>query len=275
MTHRELARGLLAGAGMQPAGANDCEVPLSEIAQYYQRMPDYTRGALLRNLNEQLSRADPDVSLYRLLARVDQPLLIISTAYDESLETALTELGKPFVRITPLAGQGGGYDPGRVRLSYFQEEKPKEEPPAAIAHDELSALNPMEEGYTIVYKVLGVCAGEGLNPNADTAIAVTEEDFFHLTGHRENLFPEHLISRFGSRPFWFLGYKPERWEDRMLAGALLRTHSGQNRPFLVVDKHMDAFQEAFWNDRSRPFSSLSHGLGRIRVQPGSRLALNP
>nr|VFJ60817.1 MAG: TIR domain-containing protein [Candidatus Kentron sp. FW] len=170
LTHRILARRLMERMRLKNTTPDRGEPSLAEIAHQTPRV------RLLRTLYEALSQAKPNAPLYALLARIAQPLLIISTAYDEFLETALEQEGRKFVRITPLL-DADGYQPERVRLSYARSEKPDEE----MEYKGLSNLDLIGKGYTIIYKIFGICK----DPAADSSIAIAERDFFQLTENRK------------------------------------------------------------------------------------------
>jgi len=126
---------------------------LSMISQYYQ-MTEYGRGTLLRTVQETveprsaLQQANP---LHELLVRIHCPILMISASYDNQLERSFLEAQKKFVVISHLREEGGV---GKIVLKYAEKSHPE----SPITTEDVSKLNLLENGYSIIYKVCG-CFG--------------------------------------------------------------------------------------------------------------------
>src|SRR5262245_30674143 len=72
------------------------------IAQYY-AMSDYGRSSLIRYLNTIIKeRQLPDIKLYKILAKIEQPLVLISATYDMFLENCFHEANKKYAMISSV-----------------------------------------------------------------------------------------------------------------------------------------------------------------------------
>ena len=104
------------------ANYRDFAGSLSMIAEYYHMKPEYGRSSFVQNLADLLPTALVQVRLYDLLASIEQPIVLISTAYDTLLEQAFQRVLKPYVIITSLLGTDSDADVGQIVLQYSDRE---------------------------------------------------------------------------------------------------------------------------------------------------------
>ena len=225
------------------ASYDDFTGSLSMIAEYYQMKPEYGRASLVRNLYALLPDVSLRVPLYDLLASITQPLILISSAYDTLLETAFHRTGKQYALITSLIGAEFDSDVGHILLQY-----PGQEPPASPCLEEkLSHLNLLDNGFSLIYKIRGY-----LEPHTDQSIyqqnslTLSEDNYFNFARYVNKLVPSYIVRQFTGRGFWFLGYTPTHWEDRLIANTILYRRRAQNEPAYAVSNDTNRFEEMYW-----------------------------
>jgi hypothetical protein len=228
---------------------------LSMIAEYYQMKPEYGRSSLLRNFNRIIARADADVSLYRLLAKIEHPLLLISSNYDWLLEQCLHRSGKKYAVLSHIIDKKQGQAIGSLIVQRCDEDTqhclPQEQ--------ELSSMKLLETGYSLIYKMRGYSPrppGEDLSCGG--ALTLAEENYFTFARHMESLIPKYLVNHFSGRGLFFLGHRPQQWEERLLVNALLDIRRENERPCVVTEDE-DAFIRAYWDSRGVNRWSMSLG----------------
>ncbi len=121
----------------QQIGYEQFNGTLSSIAEYYQLRPDFGQSALLENLRAQFAgRMHKVVLCIRHLAKVQAPLILISAAYDNLLESVFREAGKRFVELASIVRRSDEYDIGHVLVSFSDDSQPTKVYP----EEELSRL---------------------------------------------------------------------------------------------------------------------------------------
>lgn len=234
----------LAGKLAKEISYQDFSGSLSSISEYYQLAPGYGRSSLLENLHKLLPQELP-LQLYASLARTPANLILISAAYDTLLENAFRAVGKPFVEIASIIIPNDGYKLGSVVLTYSDREGEY-----LYAQEDLSTLGLLKD-YSIIYKIRGSCDERSSDSNLPwrDAITVTESNYFAFAEHASKIIPDYLIRELRDREFLFIGFSPARWEDRLLAHALLLKRPSYSEPCYTIGKASDPLQAAFWEKR--------------------------
>lgn len=219
---------------------------LSSIAEYYQLTPGFGRRSLLENLQKSLPQDMPALSLYASLAHIPTHLVIISAAYDTLLENAFRVAGKPFVEIASIIIPTDDYKLGYLVLKY--SDRAGEE---RYTQEQLSQLELLKQ-YSILYKIRGTC-GEGYTDNNTAwrdALTLSESNYFTFAENAGKIIPDYITRQFRDREFLFIGFSPARWEDRLLARALLLKRHNYPEPCYTIGKTDDPLQKAFWENQN-------------------------
>jgi hypothetical protein len=207
--------------------------PLSEICEQEEISPDCGRYELVEKIRTMLKPAGiTSIALYELLARLENPLLIISAAYDDLLEQSLKGKRK-FVVIYPDIKQNN------CLLSYSDQRKIFPCTSEKLSHQELLA-----EGYIVIYRLRG-----GFIDHDRETLLLSERDYFTFNRSMQYPFPDYISNRLKKHTLWFLGHHPQSWEERLLVKSLLAQRDRRN-PSLAVQKNIPPFACAFWKDNN-------------------------
>jgi hypothetical protein len=216
---------------------------LAEVCERVELDPDGCgRTALARGLLAlatpagAAASAGPDI--YRQIAEIDRPLVLISAAYDGLLEAALAARGRRCVTLAPPPRGDRNRD---LILSY---SAPAPGLPLRCGREALSGLGLHEAGWTLVYRLRGL----GPNGTAADSLLLSERDYFQLAAGPEPPLPDYLVSLLRDRHLWLLGYGLHAWDDRLLARTVLgrRAELGSSRDILAVHPSPDGFARHFW-----------------------------
>ncbi|MDD5393717.1 MAG: SIR2 family protein [Thiothrix sp.] len=252
--HEERA---LVGQLAKQIGYTHFDGTLSSIAEYYQLRPDLGVVSLLDNLRKSLPDAARVINLYEALAKVKIPLILISSGYDNLLESTFKAAGKQFVELASIINRSEDYDIGHVLVSYSDHSQPT----CVYPEEELSRFRLLENGYSIIYKIRGSCeTGEFQDTNADLlrrdAMTLSESNYFSFARYADRIIPDYLARQFRNRGFLFIGYRPKEWEDRLLVSALLEKRRNAQEPCYVignapqVGEQPKLLESAFWEHRN-------------------------
>ena len=221
--------------------------PLSMIAEYYQMKPEYGRRSLELSLQELLPSVSITVPLYELLAQIEQPLVLISAAFDTLLENAFRKAGKKFALICALISTSPDYPVGNILIRYSDKDD-FEQP--CLEH-ELSQHKLLDAGYTIIYKVRGYCHfDDNQDSHEHTCLALSEDNYITFARYADKLIPSYITRQFIGRGLLFLGYAPRQWEDRMIVNAILRKRRNPSEPSSIIGGKFNRFEGAFWDSRN-------------------------
>jgi hypothetical protein len=227
---------------------------LSKIAEYYQ-ITEYGRSRLVANLDGLIGASSPEISFYRRLGELERPLTIISASYDVLLENAFRTKGKPFVLVSAFIREIPDYDVGTLLIEYSDRDRPE---PLCQGED-LSRLEPLQKGYSLVFKIRGYCGdAHGTRDSyQDNTLTVAEQNYFTFARYVDKLIPDYLVSEFARKGLVFLGFSPKGWEERLIASTVLKKrYPGSEAPY-VIGEVADPFERAYWeslNVRQRPIS---------------------
>lgn len=210
---------------------------LSAIAEYYQLKADYGQSALLENLRARLPTDPQAILLYKALAQIAKPLVLISAAYDNLLAQAFDTANKPYVELTTVIQQREYL--GKMLLRFSDKKYPSK----AYTEDELSPLCLMENGYSIIYKIRGT-----FNPLDSESLILSERDYFEFARHAPRSIPDYFTKQLRNRGFLFIGYRPLHWEERLIASILLEKRQSPE-PCHVLGSTPDPLESAYWESR--------------------------
>ncbi len=98
---------------------------LSSIAELYQLLPEHGRISLLSQLHKALPCSETRIKLYDSLAKIKQPLVLISSAYDNLLEQAFIKSDKKYVELSSIIMRSDEYDIGHVVVRYSDNTQPE------------------------------------------------------------------------------------------------------------------------------------------------------
>jgi hypothetical protein len=215
---------------------------LPMISHYYQ-MEGYSRGMVMDTVKELVVKekeSDSSHLLYELLSEITNPILVISTSFDNLLESIFQEKGKKFVVISHHIQSSSGGGLGKLLLKYSE----RQEPAISCTAEAISGLKLLEEGYSIIYKICG-CFGI----NGDNHMMILETDFFAFSRHLEQLIPAYITRQFPGRGFLFLGYNLEEWQNRLIANAVLEKRTHRDDSSFAAWKGSTPYERAFWKSQ--------------------------
>jgi len=220
--------------------------PLSEIAEYYQMKPEYGRSCLIRNLNALTPPISPVISLYGLLAQIEQPLVLISATYDMFLEEAFRKQKKKYALVSSIICNTMECEIGNILIRYSDNDTAE----SIYLEQDLSGLKLLDVGYSLIYKIRGYCDPKILQIDyQQNTLALAEENYFTFARHMEKLIPSYVVRQFVGRGLLFLGYAPRHWEDRLLVNAILDKRPRQYEPPYTISEDTDPFERAYWESR--------------------------
>jgi hypothetical protein len=219
--------------------------PLSAVAEYFQMTSEHGTHALVRGVYGHMKRGTGSNALYALLSSIDAPLLVISASQDTRLESAFQHAGKRYVVVMSVISAVGGFHPGQVLLHYSDRERPE----TPMLGEQLSHLSLLDEGYSLVFKLRGTCPPpDRSSERALCSLLLSERNYFDFARTIDKILPTYLGAKLGSRGFWFLGFAPDEWEDRLLASAILDARRSAE-PANVVRTATSKFETAYWESR--------------------------
>ncbi len=241
--HSELAQQLAVDAGQ--AVQDD---PLSLVAQKI----DIVRGRgvvydRVRALYQPEDVSYAPTQIHHFLARIDHPLLMLTTAYDTLLETAFEAEGKPYAVVTHvIRSDDQPQDRGKVVVQYSDCKGSVEK---CLAGDLVIDLTK----WSVIYKINGAFGLEDPDSGEEIdSLVISEEDYVTLVSILENprmLFPSHLARQFRKRMFFFLGYSLHDWGLRAIIDTIQRRSSFRRiQPYAVRQAAPD-FERLYWESR--------------------------
>lgn len=251
--HEERA---LVGQLAKQIGYEHFDGTLPSIAEYYQLRADLGLASLLDNLRQSLPDAARVINLYQALAKVNAPLILVSSVYDNLLECTFQAAGKRFVELASIINRSEDYDIGHVVVSYSDHSQPT----YVCPEEELSRLRLLENGYSVIYKIRGTCETDNGQDAAENllrrdAMTLSESNYFNFARYADRIIPDYLARQFRNRGFLFIGYRPKEWEDRLLVSALLEKRRNAQEPCYVIGNAPQAgeppqlLESAFWEHR--------------------------
>ena len=224
-TGRELAEQLARESNF-PEGE---EQTLSSVAQYYEDVAA-GRVALYEQLHTVFTKDYEPGRIHRYLAGIDEPLLIVTTNYDDLLERALRDAGRPFDLVIhttdPTLGE---------RLLWWENDA--DEPELVVANKLFVDLAQK----TVVYKMHG--AVDRILAARDQYV-ITEDDYVDFLTRliKQEAFPAIFAEPFQTRHFLFLGYGLGDWNLRVILNRVDKDlRHGPDGPASVRSWAIDAY----------------------------------
>ena len=176
---------------------------LAKMAQYYEAVlgPDPLR----ERLRDIFSYAQTPTPLHQFLADAAAPLLIVTTNYDDLMERAYKERGKPYDVVVHMTDQE------KVLWSDHNAQEPQE----VLADDLLIDLDQV----SVVYKMHGAIDRRQRRVGH---YVITEDDYIEFLTRmtRRSVIPKIFAEPFQTRPFLFLGYGLYDWNLRVILNRI-------------------------------------------------------
>ncbi len=222
---RELAEQLALEANFP----RDEEPTLASVAQYYE---DVAAGriALYEQLHTVFTKEYAPGRIHHYLAGIPGPLLIVTTNYDDLMERALREAGKPFDLVIHTTDPALG-----EQLLWWADDA--EEPELVMANRLYLDL----EEVTVLYKMHG--AVDRILAARDQYV-ITEDDYVDFLTRliKQEAFPAILAEPFQKRHFLFLGYGLGDWNLRVILNRVDKDlRHGPEGPANLRSWAIDAF----------------------------------
>ncbi len=207
------------------------DLPLA--ASYFEHV-ELDRDGLRDELISVFSSPFEPNLLHRLLAKLaaKQPLLIITTNYDDMIESAFRAAKVPYqlvvtaiedlqVKFQEAGGNGlEPVDPQTLKISLKQA--------------------------SIIYKMHGSIDRTGNQP-PDDHFVITEEDYVAFLGSL--LVPPAISALFMTRRFLFLGYSLRDWNFRVMLGQRLQ-ESGKLKKSWAIQHRPNSIETKLWEKKN-------------------------
>jgi hypothetical protein len=181
-----------------------------------------------------------DKALYELLGGLTQPLLVISATYGSELCDAFHARNKPF----KILSHARGSEPGAGGNVLIQDGAGGAPQPCTA--EQLSELAPLENGFSLIYKIRGCFSFIAATPSSDT-LTLSEGDYFRFAKDLDKLIPDYLARQLKGRSLWFFGQYPDTWDERLLIQAVRDKGPGSA---LAIHPGADPFAEVYWKSRN-------------------------
>lgn len=203
------------------------DLPL--VASYY----NYVAGkdSLNTKLREVFIADCRPGKLHRLLAAIEQPLLIVTTNYDDMMERAFTDRGRSFHLVV---------DRGEENVVWFRNSEGEE---GNVMSNKLGEKLSTHH-HPIVYKLHG-CLDR--NSKENDHFLISEEHYVEFLGRGAQWVPCYLWNRMEGKSFLFLGYSLTDWNIRVLLRKL-RDAIVQDIPSWAITRHPGAADEEIWEN---------------------------
>ena len=175
--------------------------------------------------------------IHRYLAGLPNPLLVMTTNYDDLLEHAFRDAGKPFDLVvhqtSDLAHAG--------HVAYWPHDG------SGPLYEKPSRLDIDLEHVSVIYKMHGTVS-QG-DPSQDSFV-ITEDDYVDFLVNMESTtpIPARITDEFAQRHFLFLGYGLADWNFRVVLGTL-RQALAQHKSW-AIKYQASTLEEAIWTSRN-------------------------
>lgn len=181
---------------------------LALVASFYEHV-NGDRHMLRSFLREVFDIECAPGPVHNLLARIQRPLLIVTTNYDDMLEQAFTKAKRSFHLVVSKGGIGATVDVQQHNAEKSQDEDASFE--TVDARRLREALEPLD--WPIIFKMHG--SFDRIDEDRDTFL-ITEQDYVDALGHGERSVPSYFKTLMRSRNLLFLGYTLRDWNVRVL-----------------------------------------------------------
>lgn len=176
--------------------------------------------------------------LYEWLATVEKSLIIISTDCNTQLQEVFKVKHKKFVLFSPALENA---HLGKFILEYSDKEKPE-----LYTSEKITGLELLEDGYSLIFKIRGCFSlSENKHVPAKDCLVLTERDYFKFARYPDKLVPDYLIRCLNDRSLWFLGHRPQNWQNRLLTQIILSNH--RSSATYYVDNETAPLPDEYWS----------------------------
>ncbi len=222
------------------------EVPDEPVSLVVQKIDMVSgRGVVydrVRSLYQPENMSYTPTLAHRFFARLKEPLLILTTAYDTLLEAAFEAEDKPYVVVTHvIRSDDQPQDRGKVMVQYSTHKDKVEKYLAGDLVIDLAT-------WSVIYKIHGAFGLEDPDSGEEIdSLVVSEEDYVALVSileHPDTTFPSHLARQFRKRMFLFLGYNLHDWGLRAMVDTVQRRFR-RIQPYAVQQAAPD-FERLYW-----------------------------
>ena len=207
---------------------------VATAAEYLERQYD-DREQFLSSfreiLEEQMSLVE-STSVHDLILRMDPPLLVVSTLYDDILERQLRDLSRSYVVVSHVLHSRQGQHNGQILILRYDPSTNLESIEICMADE----LDLDDDESIIIYKVVGSPSiHDSLDPTLeiDTVVA-TEYDhatFIFRLPDQQTSIPTAFSLPFRQRFLFFMGYTLDTWHYRLVAHLVGK--NGKRRRYTV------------------------------------------
>jgi hypothetical protein len=210
-------------------------IDLAKVAQYYYSVAA-GREPLYKTLHKIFDHDYPLAQIHTFLASIDTPLLIVTTNYDDLIERAFKEQGRPFDVVIHNSDPTAGSRP-----LWFKHGT--SEPDEVSANKLLIDI----QKTTVVYKMHG--AVDRLDPARDQYV-ITEDDYvdFLTRMTSSKAIPAFCNEPFQTRHFLFLGYSLRDWNLRVILNRIQASRKSGKKSW-AIQYQPSAIERRFWQDR--------------------------
>jgi hypothetical protein len=215
---------------------------LAKVGQYCSIMGG--RTSLYRELRPVFNRDYPITPLHEFLADVPKPLLIVTTNYDDLVESALRKKGREYDLVIHTTNPDLG-----DRIICWQHGR--QEPDFVIPNKVDIDL----DSVTVIYKMHGTVDRHMAERDQ---YVITEDDYidFLVRMTRNKAIPAMFVEPFRTRHFLFLGYSLRDWNLRVVLNRVerdLRLRRGRIRhkdiKSWAIQYKPSALEKRFWQER--------------------------
>ena len=205
---------------------------LTKMAQYFEAVRG--PGPLRERLREIFSHEQPPTPLHEFLADVPAPLLIVTTNYDDLVERAYRQRGKPCDVVVHMTDG--------EKVLWWPDGKAE---PTALPADEL--IIELDE-VSVVYKMHGAI------DRRDKQIGhyvITEDDYIEFLTRmtRRTVIPTIFAEPFQRRPFLFLGYGLYDWNLRVILNSIQQFRGNPKFRSWAIETLSKPVERKLWEAR--------------------------
>ena len=171
--------------------------------------------------------------------------LIVTTNYDDALESAFSDAGEEFDLVWYIAE-------GEGRRGKFMHQAPGPPGTEAVVIDrpnECIDLTP--EKRSVILKIHGDVDRTRADEPAGDSFVITEDDYIEVLTHSTdpaNLIPVGLLDRMKESAFLVLGYSLRDWNLRVILYRLWREQTLGSQSWAIQRNPM-SFERKFWSLR--------------------------
>jgi hypothetical protein len=235
----------------------DDQRDLDRVADDLARVSQYVavqRGSrrLYTELHRIFSAVFQPSPLHRFFARLPALLrekgsshpyqLVVTTNYDDALESAFVEADEEFDLVWYIAE-------GEGRRGKFMHQAPRADAVVIERPNECIDLTP--EQRSVILKIHGDVDRSDIEEPGGDSFVITEDDYIEFLTHSTdpaNLIPVGLLDRMKESAFLFLGYSLRDWNLRVILYRLWREQRLGSQSW-AIQRHPMSFERKFWSLR--------------------------